>query len=145
MVFSRGLAAGLESIIWFSLATPVGLTFEGGLMFDDLTPKPAYHAYRTMTEQLTGYRYRETVGGDGIEGYAFRPEQGGPIKQVLWTDFESGDTRPRDFAAGRLIVVDKFGGTAEIADGGDGDGDGLANGAIRILIGPSPVYVELLP
>ncbi len=145
VVFARGMAAGLEAVIWFPLATPVGLTFEGGLMFDDLTPKPAYHAYRTMTEQLTGYRYISEVVQSGVEGYSFRPVRGGRLKQILWTDFEGENTREMDFEAGRLRVVDKLGGVTEISDGGAGDQDNSANGLVRIVIGPSPVYVEVFP
>jgi len=146
VVYSRGLAAGLESVVWFPLSTSVGQGFEGGLMLDDLTPKPAYLAYKTMAEQLNGYQYAGAVSRyeeTGIEGYAFRPVRGGRTRQVLWTDIESTTSRYMDFAAGRITVVDKLGGSAVIDDGGPGDLDGRPDGRISVAIGPSPVYVEI--
>jgi hypothetical protein len=146
VVFSRGLAAGLESVVWFPLSTAAGQGFEGGLMLDNLTAKPAYWAYKTMTEQLTGYQYAGVVSRyeeTGIEGYAFRPVRGGRTRQVLWTHIESSLTGYQDFAAGRITVTDKLGGTTVINDGGPGDLDRRSDGRIWIAIGPSPVYVEI--
>ena len=150
-VYARGLAAGLKAVIWYPLATLPGWNFEGGLMLEDpssggLTAKPAFQAYRTMSEQLAGRRYAGEVSGDGVEGYSFRPAGGGRTRQVLWTDIaEQSDYRERSFTAGSLRVVDKLGGVTEITDGSAQDRDGRQNGRVVILIGPSPVYVEIFP
>ena len=147
VVYARGLAADLGSIIWYPLTTCVGDSFEGGLLRgEDLSEKPAYTAYQVMSSQLTGYKYAGYAGQDGVEGYSFRPASGGPIKQVLWTDIENdSDVKAISITASRLKRVDKLGAEKNITDGGTGDDDRSKNGRVRIYVGSSPVYVEIFP
>ena len=56
----------------------------------------------------------------------------------------SEQVRGVPFAGTLLRLVDKYGAAHEIADGGPGDVDGLANGEVALEITGSPVYVEVL-
>lgn len=66
-----------------------------GLLLPDLTPKPAYHAYRTATSLLAGARYRgEAVGYPaGMAGYSFQMAGSAAVVDVVW----SRDGQPFQF------------------------------------------------
>ncbi len=140
-VFSRGMAAGLESVLWFPLVEGV-TSFLGGLLYQDLSPKPAYLSYRTMTDELSDYSYTSpaVTGSSNIEGYEFIDPGNGKTKQLLWTVTET-DT-PIEFEESRIRAVFYDGTEYIINDGGPGDRDGQANGRITAYLTPDPVYVE---
>jgi hypothetical protein len=78
-----------------------------------------------------------------MEVYEFGPGQGdawpdGTTRIILaWTNDEK--EYPLLIRADELVQVDKFGVEETVRDGDDGRVDG----AIRLSIGPSPVYVRL--
>ena len=49
----RSLAAGAVKIVWYALSTP-GDANDMALLFADLSPKPAFIAFKTLTSELMG-------------------------------------------------------------------------------------------
>jgi len=132
--YARGLAAGVENITWYALVTPND-SYHQGLLFDDLTPKPAFYAYKTMTAELRGYAYARTLNVPNVEGYVFATPCGHE-KTVAW-----GSGR-LTFPGGRLRVVDRWGNKTFIADGGAGDADGAQNGIVTLQLSADPVFAQ---
>ncbi len=144
----RGMSTDLESIIWFTLEWP-GF-YHSALLDQSGTPKPAYLAYETLTEELAGARYLRQMdsietGHADIEGHVFSLRGGTTKKVVLWT---SEQTRLMGFPvtylpSGQLRVVDKYGTERILTDGSDDTG--IEDGLVTVAIGPSPIYVEAYP
>ncbi|MEA1928909.1 MAG: cellulase family glycosylhydrolase, partial [Candidatus Auribacterota bacterium] len=142
MVFSRGLSAGLETVLWFPLSTEEGLTFDGGLLREeDLSdPKPAYISYQTMTSELDDYRYCAVIetGSTDLEGYEFISNENGKSKEVVWAQEDTSGFMIFPYESIRVVAID--GTEWVITDGSAGDSDGNNNGQVRILITSSPLY-----
>ncbi len=143
-VYTRGVAAGLLGLTWFPLSSEIGVTYEGGLMYGDYSPKPAYYAFQAAVRELEGYRYQAPLesGSENIEGYVFLSPATGKTKQVAWSD-GSDAAEEMSFSGGQFRVVGKTGESRIVADGGAEDLDGEINGAVRLGIVPSPQYVEI--
>ncbi len=124
--------------IWFSMEYYEHGPRRFGLLDAGLNPQPEYHAYQTMTRELSGASYARRLNVSGIEGYVFSMPGGGE-KRALWS---SGGTKSVSFAGSRLRIVDKYGVESFVSDGGAGDGDGAVNGQVRINVGESPIYVS---
>ena len=133
----RGLAAGIQNITWYALATPND-PFEQGLLYNsDLTPKPAYYSYQTMTRELKNFKYDRSLYLPEGEAYVFRNTCGSE-KTVAW-----GNNVPLTFSpASSLRVVNYLGNVSTITDGGAGDMDGSHNGSVQILI-TAPVFISV--
>jgi len=148
--FARGMAAQLPVIIWFTLADyPDPRQY--GLLYADLSPKPAYYAYQTMTTELRGYSYLRTIPASelgtehtDIEAYEF-VDGTGKRKVVLTLTWDPQQDRRVAFTATRLRVVDKYGSEVVINDGGEGDLDRTQNGKITINATLDPHYMERCP
>ena len=137
--YARGLAAGIENTTWYALATPND-TFDQGLLFSDLTPKPAFTAYQTLAAQLTNYRYDRALSVPNGEAYAFRNNCLGE-KIVAW-----GNNVPLTVSpATALEVTDYQGNVSAIQDGGAGDIDGTLNGSIQVLLALDPMGSPVVP
>jgi len=136
---ARALAAGAQNVTWFALATPPGDPSHQGLLFEDLSPKPGFYAYQTLTRELAGYDYSSSLSASGVEGYVFRNDQDRP-KYVAWawgTPLQPAYlTIP---GVSRLRRVDRYGNESYIQDGGAGDVDGIVNGSIRVQLPAPPV------
>ncbi|MBN1659071.1 MAG: hypothetical protein JXA93_11740, partial [Anaerolineae bacterium] len=131
----RGLAIGVQNITWFALVSPLDSS-EQGLLYQDFTPKPAYYAYQTLTTQLAQYDYSHTLASPGVEGYVFYNDLH-KEKTVAWAAGQIGQPAYLTFVAGTgLRVVDRWGNSASVQDGGAGDADGLVNGYITIQLPP---------
>jgi hypothetical protein len=142
---TRGLAAGVKTIVWFVLVSPP-YDYQGqGLLYkDDWSPKPAFFTYQTLTAELEGYRYARTLDVPGVEGYLFR-DASGREKTVAWglVDPSSTDTVPLSFApARRLRIVNVQGSVSFVDDGGNGDADGKRNGIVELKMTADPVFVS---
>lgn len=135
--YVRGLAAGVANITWYALTT-VNDNYQQGLLFDNLTPKPAFYAYQTLTSELNGYEYTGTLGQADLEGYVFQ-EAAGQVKTVVWG---SGSL---SFLARQIRLVEYQGNATLIEDGGSGDIDGLKNGSIQLQLGLNPIFIQSLP
>ncbi len=149
--------------VWFGQRQrPDDIEYNFGIVYADLTPKPAYIAYATMTQQLEGARYqgRIDLGDDELYGVRFLRD-GEPV-DVLWSYREKHETdlgwwppekfkddsrRPGEpwqerwsepvsieFAAGAPVTItDIMGNAREVAP---------ENGTVTLQLTGSPVYVQ---
>lgn len=145
--FVRAMSFGMESVIWFMAADSDSMPHKYGLMRSDLTPKPAYYAYRTLTNELRGATFvaARYDWPAHIEGYDFTWQ--GRRKTAVWTLTETPDSLSYAVAqpGAGLRLVSKSGAVQVVNDGGAGDGDGAANGFVLITVDASPLIVENLP
>ncbi|MDY7078900.1 MAG: hypothetical protein SXV54_18455 [Chloroflexota bacterium] len=99
-----------------------------GLLLPDLTPRPAFWAYRFTSSQLIGARYEgPVVKYAGVTGHLF-DRDGGRLVQILWAT--DGTDQVIDLPAGFVEAYDKYG-EPLTPDGG------------QLTVGWSPVYVTL--
>ena len=139
------MAAGLQASIWYRLFDSDQLgAWQFGLLDVNVNPKPSYHAYQTLYQQLAPANYVRTLdpaetGSDQIEAYEFLTRDGSTRIVVAWTEDEQNHPLVR--RANDVVVVDKFGQEAVLRDGADGQRDGR----VTVTIGPSPVYVRFQP
>jgi virginiamycin B lyase len=141
--FVRSMAADLDITIWFMLRDYVeGFPFFFGLLDVAYAPKPAYDAFSTLTNQLSGARYVRalTVGETGttaVEGYVF--ELRGQVIYVAWTN--DGWAHTMTITASKVEQVDKYGVSKAITD----SADGVADSKIAVDVRPSPAYFRIEP
>ena len=137
----RAASAGIKAVTWYKMTD--GPSEKWGLVDQAYQENPSYRAYQTLTRELKGATPRgPALLGEGIEGYEFDLPSG-LIETVLWST--DGVTRVASLAGPFLRVTDKYGSEeVVIADGGYGDEDGSADGAVSIEVGGSPVYAEVL-
>ncbi|MBI2299599.1 MAG: hypothetical protein HYU66_11775 [Armatimonadetes bacterium] len=94
-------AAGVKKTFWYQLQDgvwfarrpdPQDIEYSFGIVYTDLSPKPAYVAYGTMTEQLEGATCvgRLDLGADDLYGVRFR--RGKETVDVLWSCREKHET-----------------------------------------------------
>jgi hypothetical protein len=134
---ARGLAAGVDNITWFVLASPPYDFHDQGLLYtEDWSPKPAFYAYQTLTRELRDHTYAYTLDIPGVEGYVFRDSHG-QEKTVAW-----GSGQVTFAPAASLRVVDRQGTVVFVDDGSAGDADGTQNGAVELQMSADPVFVS---
>jgi hypothetical protein len=77
----------LQDGVWFAqVPKPTDVEYNFGIVYTDLTPKPAYIAYGVMTEQLAGLRYlrREDLHDPELYAFAFGNDEQARV-HVLWS------------------------------------------------------------
>lgn len=95
------LAVGVKLVAWYQFQdgvwfaqrpNPDDMEYNYGMVYTDLTPKPAYVAYGAMTEQLEGavYQGRIDLGAPDLYGVRFLKD-GQPL-DVLWSYREKHET-----------------------------------------------------
>jgi len=140
--YARGLAAGAKNITWYALkiATDDATNYpnEQGLLYDDLSPKPAFNTYKVMTAELKGYEYNRTLSvSGGGEAYVFRS----PYPKEKTAAWGAGILT---FApATQLRVVSRLGTITFIQDGGVGDTNGSPN-AVGVQLTADPVFIQVV-
>ena len=141
--YARGVAANLHSMVWFEMVDSSVEPRKYGLLKTDHTAKPAYLAYKTMTEQLfDGLPYLRDDSTTELEAYVF--DAGDREKYVSWS--AGTVTQTLSISADAVWIVDKFGNRRSIGDGAAADRDGSYNGSVTLDVGPDPVYVyPMLP
>jgi streptogramin lyase len=141
--FVRSMAADLRIVTWFALRDIVeGFPYAYGLLDVYFQPKPAYDAFDVLAEQLAGASFRRRLGTNdtgtsAVEGYVFA--HGVQNVYVLWAN--DGGTYTMQVPALVLERVDKFGASQMMLD----SADGIADGVVRVAVGPSPVYLRFEP
>jgi hypothetical protein len=133
--YTRGLAAGIKNITWFTLAQP-DISDSQSLLNLDFSPKPAFYAYKTLVSQLTNYKYDRTLlsSSDG-EAYVFR-NSCNDERIVAW----GGNNIPLNISPATSVeVTDYLGNVSTIQDGGLGDADGSTNGSIQVILPFDPM------
>jgi hypothetical protein len=130
----RGKAAGAIKIVNYALRTSDDLA---SLLYPDLSPKPAFTAFKTLVSELRGYQYLTTVNFTDIEGYVFSsPSQAN--KTVAW-----GSGILILNPASQLRVVDRNGNETFIDDGSVLDRDKRVNGSIRVQMTIEPIFIQI--
>jgi hypothetical protein len=147
--YVRGMATGLEIIIWYKIDDR-GESALPGFLDSNLQPKPSYWAFQRMAAMLERAVYQRPLtlaetGSEQIEGYVF--QVCGRRLDIVWTEdntfFDPDDdpSLPLTVQAQTLRVVDKFGNETGLDD----EDDGVADGQITTLVGGSPLYLEYNP
>ncbi|MCR4406832.1 MAG: glycoside hydrolase family 5 protein [Anaerolineae bacterium] len=144
----HSMAADVEAVIWFTLNYP---GFYGSSLLDSGgNAKPAYNAYKAMTQELNMYSYHrrmttaETGGFSDVEGHYLSIGNSAHC-WVLWCT--GSGSRAIGFStslspSGKFRVVDVYGQNEQILADGD---DGVVDGKVTIQIGQSPKYVKNAP
>ena len=148
-MYAQAMRFGLRAVTWFSLSDIVEgqETYLWGLLNAGLQPKPSYDAYKTLTRQLGAASFStKLASAPGAEVYVFNVPGVG-VRSVVWA---SAIPYARyavdvDFVGSTVYTVDKFGVPTVYHDGQAGDRDGSTNGAVRISISRSPIYVDGRP
>jgi hypothetical protein len=95
------LALGVKVVEWYQFQdgvwfaqrpNPADAEYNFGVLYTDLTPKPAYVAFGAMTEQLEGARCLGRLDLGAPDLYGVRFEQGGQPLDVLWSYREKHET-----------------------------------------------------
>jgi hypothetical protein len=95
------MALGVERIAWYQFQdgvwfarrpNPDDLEYSFGILYTDLSPKPAYVAYGALTERLDGAACegRLELGAEDLYGLRFRRD--GVVTDVLWSYREKHET-----------------------------------------------------
>jgi len=121
--YAEALALNITAQAWFTMKEPVWRYT--GLLYADLTPKPAYDAYEAAASFLTDVQYVEPAEDyPGVEGYTFRRLDQSAYIDVIW----SADGSPRRVSLpSGASAYDKYG--SLIASSG------------TIQVDYSPVYI----
>lgn len=142
-LFTQSMSADLVALLWFTLTDIVEPKQSGaaawGLLTDSFQPKPSYRAYSTLTRTLAGLRYSGKAAVKGqMEGYLF--EGDGRQTTVLWMKTGTGQIAIR---AGQATIVALDGSETTVHDGGSGDLDRRADGAITLAVTLDPIIVRV--
>ena len=123
-VYAEALALGLEAQVYYAMVNESW--WHTGLLMPNLTPKPAYNAFKTASGFLEEARYQGPVTGypARIQGYSFRRGNSASVLDVIWT--RDGGDRTVILPAG-ATAYDRYG-TLLAASG-------------TIQAGLSPVYI----
>lgn len=148
----RGAAAGLEGSSWWLIKDIPASNWYFGLVDENLTPKPAFHAYQTLSGQLEGYTFKKTVSTNKVEAYQFVKTS---KKQfVVWSSVASaksaipcaGAHKSQKFTltnVKKLRLVDLYQTTVTtVKDNKTGDYDPRV-GIIKVKIGTRPMYIQV--
>jgi hypothetical protein len=116
------LARGVRNIAWYDYRDdgldPMYSEHHFGILYNDLTPKPSYFAYRTLATELAGLGFeREVPAGDGVSVLVF-----GAGKRHTAVAWSHRGTRQLAFRVGprrRLETVELMGNpqVVEVVDG----------------------------
>jgi len=155
--YVRGVAADLATIVWYSVRDED--SSGAGLLTVDLTPRPAYTAFRTLTTMLNKARFVRTIpvtetGSAFIEAYQFMifTVTGPKRVDVYWYECPSmsqyasvptdcDNVAPLRIAAASVAKIDKLGNRTIVDDTDDGYHDGL----VTLGVLSSPIYIDYQP
>jgi hypothetical protein len=140
IVYVQAMAADLRSLSWFMLVDEDSGYWKTGLLYADLSRKPAFYAYQTAAARLGHARYLfalspEEKGTAAMEAYQFLASDGRQQFTVAWSN--DGQSYPLALPAARVLVSDKYGTESWVSDGWDGRMDGVTT----VPVGPSPIYL----
>lgn len=131
--FVRTLALDVKGVMWFTLEGPAWRWT--GLLADYTTPRPSFHAYRTLIDMVGDATSRPTQVsyGTGVEAYRFQRQ--GSVTDVVWSRTSAVHTI--SVPQTRFIAAFRRDGTPIIPS--------IANGLASISVGFEAVYVQRLP
>lgn len=132
----QAMAAGVERFFWYEFADGAVLAGDQeanfGLVYHDLTPKPAYVAYAVLERALGQATAPRTVAFNErwLRAYAFDTPEGGVL--VAWS--LDGDHDVRWPALGALTITDLMG-NRRMMQPGEGS-------QVAIPLSGTPVYLQ---
>ena len=141
----RGMALGLQAIIWYTLDYPGFLHYNTSLLDAQGQPKPAYRAYQTLSAELSNVRFVRTsnFGSPDVEGYVFQIDASPREIWVLWRT-SSGTTNVNfsvaELGHDGLRVVDKYDNERQLTDNADDGTPG--DGQITLAVSEEPLIVQ---
>ena len=160
--FMHARMTNVYPILWFTASDKI-YTSDGrkyGLLHEDGAPKPSYFAYKTLVEELKEAEFvrpRDDLPSR-FEGYVFNDR--GRMKQVIWMYADHPDfppPQPLDLPVSqpggsmRVVRVKNWPANDQdlnivseytVTDGGQGDGDGLVDGKISVMIEENYQFFE---
>ncbi|MCS7040891.1 MAG: hypothetical protein NZP34_14890, partial [Caldilineales bacterium] len=147
--YAQAIALGIYPILWFQDMDRPHLSggYSYGLLRSNLSAKPAYTAYRVLTDELAGTTFwrRWTNLGNRLQAYTYTGS--GKTRVVVWR--EAGGSALLPFpvagAGASLRVVTREGTQRLIADGSAEDQDGATDGRVTLAIGPDPLITDAEP
>ena len=131
----RGLSTGVVKIVYYALTTPLN-NDDSALLFSDLSPKPAFTAFKTLNTELRGYQYLATVNATNVEGYVFS-SLSQANKTVAW-----GSGMLTFSPTSQIRIVDRYGNVGTVNDGSASDQDHSVNGSIRLQMTIEPIFFQ---
>ena len=144
-LFTQGIAGDAQVLIWFMLKEPGGFYGDWGLLDYELSPKPSYVAYQTISDELGAAHFErilspaETRASD-MEAYRFSDKLHQKDIYVAWLDpMDTSNEQPLLLSSLTATVRDIYGNAHDVADGDDG----MLDGMVTIEVGGQPVYVEI--
>jgi len=146
VLFTQGMASDCQIVIWWMLKEPGSFYWDNGLVDYDLSPKPSYYAYQTMTSKLETAHFERALtpvetGSDDLVAYKFIDNVHAKTIYIAWLYpvEESDRSRPLWLPASRAVVSDIYGDEVTVSDGDDG----VRDGRITVPVNGQPVYVEV--
>lgn len=145
-LYAQGIAANLAQLHWFMVFDTTTVNPE---LLDSYTyglfretklsePKPSYTAYLVAAREFDGARFSRELGVAGAEGYVFI--DGPELVTVVWA---TGTSASVDFNQTCIRVINRLDQISQITDGSGSDGDGAANGRVRLQVTQNePVVVR---
>jgi hypothetical protein len=133
------LSRGVQNIAWYDYrddgVDPTYNEHHFGILYNDMTPKPSYFAYRTLATELAGLRFeRETPAGDGVSVLVF-----GNAKRRAAVAWSHRGARQLAFRVGerrRLETVDLMGNPQTVD---------VAGGAWLATVDETPLFLRDVP
>jgi len=147
-VFVQGMAADVESLIWWTWIDPPRPYGENGLLTMALSKKPAYYAAQYAALTLGQAQFMEVLNLDGDRrGYRFQSSAGRRLYVLwVWHDPTSSEGATGTYDVGlplsRAQVTDMYGNPVMVVRDDD---DGKHDGTVHVQIGVHPIYVEAIP
>ena len=134
------LAAGVPVSIWYDWKNdgrdPNYHEHNFGTVTADLRPKPAYHAVQTLTRELKGYRIARHLDAPADGHALLLRNDHGDQKIAAWTTTEAGEFTLQAAGLTRAEV-------AAVDISGKPVVPLVADGQLRLDLGPAPVYLTL--
>lgn len=130
------LAAGIEKFFCYELADhhvdPNDREANFGILFHDLSPKPAYVAYAILTQQLMEAKYikKYALNSKSAYGYQFLKKRQEVL--VLWTTKEKEEVSIH-LDAEQAIITNMMGHETTIA---------VKQGALMLTLTKNPIYIK---
>lgn len=133
------IAAGVKNVTWYDYrddgTDPSYNEHHFGILRHDLTPKPAYFAYRAMATELVGMQFeREIRVGEGMSVLVFR--SGDRRTAVAWSHRDEVPIAWRLGAVKEIECVDLMGNASRQA---------VRDGALPWSLTDAPMFVRNVP
>lgn len=133
------ISAGVKNIAWYDYhddgQDPSYNEHNFGVLWYDLTPKPAYFAYRTMATELAGMQFeREVPVGEGVSVLVFA--RGKQRTAVAWSHRQDVPVAMRLGGMQEIECVDLMGNARRHA---------VSDGALLGTLTGSPIFLRGVP